>query len=138
MKLDRLFNVLVLGGAALVTGCSDEGGDAVGQTAGSGGDAPSTSTPGAGGAGTSNSSSTTGTGGGASQSEAGAQGGAGRGGGEPQSDAGSHDGGGSGDSTLVCSPTPSASDPCGCPCCWVSNCINTDECCKGLSPCSPR
>ena len=39
---------------------------------------------------------------------------------------GSTDDGASG---LECSESASPDDTCGCPCCWVLNCINEDECC---------
>ncbi len=130
MKLDKLFNVVVLGGAALVSACSDE--DDVASNAAQGG------TAGNGGAGTSSSSSTTGAGGGTGPFEAGVQGGAAGAGGETPIDAGAKDDGRSAESGLACSPTPNPSDPCGCPCCWVANCINTDACCKAFkSLCTP-
>ena len=31
----------------------------------------------------------------------------------------------------VCSDPASPDDPCGCPCCWVMDCLNTEECCAG-------
>ena len=34
--------------------------------------------------------------------------------------------------TLACSESPDPSDPCGCPCCWAVNFLNTDPACEGF------
>jgi hypothetical protein len=164
MKVDRLFNVLVLGGAALAAACSDNHGStgsavtptgtagsqgtsttdgtggaattssgAGGASAGTGGEGGADSDGGlaAGGGGTSS------TGGAAGAGEGGAAGGGSGGRGADASSVGGSASMGA-DAALMCSKTPSASDPCGCPCCWVTNCLNTEACCKGLSPCAPK
>jgi predicted small secreted protein len=39
---------------------------------------------------------------------------------------------------LHCSEPAAPDDTCGCPCCWVLDCINTDECCAGFQDfCTP-
>jgi hypothetical protein len=39
---------------------------------------------------------------------------------------------------LHCSTPADATDTCGCPCCWINDCINTDECCADFSDaCTP-
>lgn len=112
MKLDRLFNVLVLGGAAigLGTACGEEnvGGGAAGGGTGEGGA-------------TSSSSNATTSGGGGDGGAAAGTGGAGGVGGQT---AGSGGAGG-----LECPEIPSPDAPCGCPCCWITDCLNTDAVC---------
>lgn len=101
------FNVLVLGGAALAA-CGDndpegrQGSTANGATTGNG---------------ATNGPSTTATTGNATNGSGGATG------------AGGESGAGAG---LQCSPVPSPGDPCGCPCCWVVDCLNTEECCAAF------
>lgn len=117
MKLDRLFNVLVLGGAAigLGTACGEE-------NVGGGGTAGGT---GEGGATSSSSNATTGAGG------AGGAAGTGGAGGVGGQSAGPGGAGGAGG--LECPEIPSVDAPCGCPCCWVTDCANTDaDCCTGF------
>jgi hypothetical protein len=115
MNIERLFQVLVLGGAALAApGCGD---DPAG-TSGSGGAEPGQGGGGSGGSPAGPTSTAT-TGGGGS----GADGGAGGAGGVATS--------GGGASPLECSAVPDPADACGCPCCWVENCLNTDEACCG-------
>src|SRR5262245_61405520 len=104
MRVERLFGVLVLGGAALAGGCG--GGDPD----------DSESTEG---------SNTQGTGSGGDHATGGTSGG---------TPGGSGGGGTSaGDSgTPQCSAEPSPIDPCGCACCWVSDCLNDEECCRSF------
>jgi hypothetical protein len=161
MRVDRWFNVLVLGGAAIVGACkSGDAEDAGTREAGDGG----TSATSAGGAGVSSSaaaglSSNAGTGG---ASEAGASplgggagavgvdGGSGGNSGSAPVGAGASSGGvdGTADSSdsgagggagseaqLTCRVDTmgfgSSKDPCGCPCCWARDCLNTDTICCG-------
>jgi hypothetical protein len=41
-----------------------------------------------------------------------------------------------GESGLVCHPNAmgvgKSDDPCGCPCCWARDCLNTEACCAGF------
>ena len=117
MKVDRLFHVLVLGGAALgAGGCADEKPD---------------DTPGAGG------SSSTGTQASAGSGDQGAGGMTAGQGGAAQSTASGAGGSGetvasSGAGPLTCSDTPDPGDACGCPCCWMDNCLNTEPCCESF------
>lgn len=120
MNVQKLFHVLVLGGAA-ITACSD--------------DAPSdTGTSGEGTGGNENDGSgaaaTTAAAGGDGNVTGGSVGGAGG----PSAGAGAAGGvtsAGGGD-TPTCSDPPSPTDPCGCPCCWA-DCPNTDDaCCSGF------
>jgi hypothetical protein len=108
MRIERLFNVLVLGGAALA-GCGDdeEGGAGDTRSAGQGAAGPAGNGPATG-----NAAATSGAGGQGGSTEQG-PGGAGVGG------------------APVCSEPASPTDPCGCPCCWVLDCLNTEECCTG-------
>lgn len=93
MKLEKLFNVVVMGGAALgLAACSHEadGNSAVGMTSATsedGGATDASPTPASGDA---------------------------------------------GDAGLACSNPASPTDPCGCPCCWAMNCLNTEPCCVGF------
>lgn len=122
MRLERLFHVLVLGGAAigLTTGCDDgTGGAGEGGSGGSGGAAgggtattSTTTGEGAGGSGGATASATeTGSGGATTTGETTGSGGSGRG--------------------LECSEPADPGDPCGCPCCWAENCSNDDPACCG-------
>ncbi|WP_437282278.1 hypothetical protein WME90_17410 [Sorangium sp. So ce375] len=133
MRIERLFNVLILSGAAIGLGaCGDDGGENAGNggasaTAG----ATSGGAPGSGGAGD---GATAGSGGGgesATEGSGGAGGGAaaGSGGGESAT-AGSGGGDGAGGaSSLDCSAVPDPYDACGCTCCWMTGCLNTEPCC---------
>ena len=119
MKLDRLFNVLVLGGAAIGLGgaCGDDTGGGTTGTSGGSTSSGDGTTAGVGGGGNGG-GGTTGIGGG----------GAGTGGGGGQT-AGSGGAGGG----LNCPDPAGPDDPCGCPCCWVTDCLNTDaDCCAGF------
>lgn len=107
MNIQKLFHVLVLGGAA-ITGCGDESpNDDVGD-GGSAGDGGAT------GDSSANAVATTGSSGGS--------------GGAPATTAGNGgDAAGAGGATpLDCSDSPDATDACGCPCCWADG-PNTDE-----------
>jgi hypothetical protein len=121
MRLERLFNVLVVGGAALGAGCA--GGSSEGGAIGGGG-STSTST-----------TSATAEGAGGASAEGGIEGGAGTEA-DARGDVTERDAG-----ALVCPQGPAPPNaPCGCICCWASNtCINTDECCAAFrSKCTPR
>lgn len=113
MRIEKLFNVLVLGGASLGLACGETGS---GSTGGGGED-------GSGGAPT----NPQGTGGGSETSAGlGGSGGAGDVGSTSTTTV-------STGSMLMCSPIPDPGDPCGCPCCWVDNCSNEDaDCCAGF------
>ncbi|HEX2876078.1 MAG TPA: hypothetical protein VHP33_32730 [Polyangiaceae bacterium] len=154
MKTERWFKVLVLGGAMVGQACGtvQEGrpnrraAGTGGSTSGSGGE----SSPGDGIAGSSG--STAGSGGvslaGAGGADASAAGGASSGSGAPSgSGAASSGDGGSGGAggvagsgsggQLECRVDASghgdARDPCGCPCCWAKDCLNTETpCCVGF------
>jgi len=102
MRMDRWFGVLVLGGALVA--CTDDDAD---EGAGGGG-------AGAAGAGDAT---------GSTANAGGSDGGA------------ASDGSGGGDSTttgagggLVCGENDPAA-ACGCPCCWATDCLNTEPCC---------
>ncbi len=116
MQLKKLFNVLVIGSATLTSGCGATGGNS-----GSGGGG-GTATAGGGAAG-----------GAAGGSAGGSSGGAGGG------VAGGSAGGTAGGAVLNCPPDPAPPDAkCGCNCCWVTNCINTAQCCAAFSAqCTP-
>jgi hypothetical protein len=162
MRVQRLFNVLVLGGAALACeegapsnggasgagagphgsgaspgisgGSSMSGGDSGGASSVDIGTGGSTDPNPAGGAATAGSGGSSGSdfdgvsGGGSGGLNAS---GAGTGGGSPE--AGSAGSAGA----LQCKLEPdgrgSPGNPCGCPCCWTKDCLNTDEvCCPGF------
>jgi len=126
MRIERLFNVLVLGGAALGGACGNEPAedDDGGSRAGAGGS-------GIGGG------STSGVGG-ASDGMGGASG-TDPGGGEPAagaSAAGAAAGNGGFSGELECRldrlGRGDPADPCGCPCCWLMDCANDEECCANF------
>jgi len=120
MNIEKLFHVLVLGGAALgLAAC----GDSKGGPSGEGGAA---------GAG-SNNGGNGGAGGNAGEGGNGGAGGMSTGnGGSGGAGAGGAAGAGGG-SNLQCTPPPgSPSDACGCPCCWVDSCLNTEPCCASF------
>lgn len=120
MNIEKLFHVLVLGGAALGLGAC---GDA--KEGGAGGD---------GGAAGSDNGGNGGFGGAGGQGNGGAAGmssGNGGNGGSAGNGAGGAAGAGGG-SNLVCTTPASPGDACGCPCCWADNCLNTEECCAGF------
>jgi len=129
MKVDRLFNVLVLGGAAIAASCSDDKGPAAETGTAQGGTGGASATvQGSGGADTSGSSTGgSGTGGtGGAESDASAQAGSGGTGGAATTDA-----------ELKCSVHPAPNDSCGCPCCW-GNCLNIEPCCEAFrAACTP-
>ena len=148
MRIERLFHVLVLTGAALGSACGESadggggGGAAGGPRAGGGGGAGSDGSRAGGGAGSDGSRA----GGGSDGARAGAASGTdpatsgGRGGsagatgadgGLSDSDAGAFPEGGSA-APLECSAPPDPRDPCGCPCCWVTSCLNTESCCDAF------
>ena len=111
MDVEKLFNVLVLGGAALGLAACNHASDE--KSGGEGGAAGASSTNGGnggnGGGGTGGAGTTSGSGG------AGGEGGAG------------------GASNLECTPAPGdPGDACGCPCCWADNCLNTEPCCEAF------
>jgi len=113
MRIERLFNVLVLGGAALTVGCGNESPDTGGASGTNSGGTPGTA--GAGGAAAGDASSaggSNGTAGGAGGATAGSSG------------------------TLECMLDSlgrgNPADPCGCPCCWALDCLNTEDCCSGF------
>ncbi|WP_434048571.1 MULTISPECIES: hypothetical protein [Sorangium] len=125
MKIERLFNVLILSGAAVgLAACSDDGGSGGSGGAGAAGTTGSTS-------GNATGSGGGGGGGGTASSGGGAEGGNGGGGGATAGSGGATAGsGGGGEDSLDCSSTPLASDACGCPCCWMGDgCLNNEPCC---------
>lgn len=118
MNIEKLFHVLVLGGAALGLGaCGDSKEGGAGGAAGS-------ENGGKGGAGGMGGQGNGGTGG-TTSGNGGNGGNSGNGG----NGAGGAAGAGGG-SNLVCSTPADPGDACGCPCCWVENCLNTEECCS--------
>jgi hypothetical protein len=156
MRIDRLFHVLVVHGSLLVAGCDENGGPgedgASAEGDGSGDDGASDST--------SATTSPTEPPGTDATDDAADDGPASTDGGPASTDDGpastddgpastddgpasTDDGAGSGSSSgeppeLTCSTPASPNDTCGCPCCWVRDCINTDECCAGFSElCTP-
>jgi hypothetical protein len=136
MKLDKLFNVLVLGGAALgVTACGsdpddkdktdetddsaaedDQGDDGAGDGDQSGGDGADMSADGAGDDGASDDA----TGDDGRDDEV-----------ENVADASVPEDEDAGGTALTCSESPSPGDPCGCPCCWSGG-LNTDDSCMSF------
>jgi hypothetical protein len=163
MRVARLFNVLVLGGAALACeesarddhGASSAGSGphAAGTTSGGSGSSPANegsvgggpidgaggSTESGSGGGSEADSGGSGSAGGAGSSGSGSASDGGSGGMSAVGDAGSAPFAGTGGlvSALECHLDAQghgrASDPCGCPCCWTKDCLNTDEkCCGGF------
>ena len=124
MRIERLFNVLVLGGVAAAAGCGSEESDRAHSpsndagTGGTGGEIDADSGSDAGGA----SGGAAGAAGGASGGAAGAAGGA----------SGGAAGAAGGHGNLECSEAAQPSDACGCPCCWISDCLNSEPCCSGF------
>lgn len=115
MNVQKLFHVLVLGGAA-ITACSDDGA----SDTGAGGEGPEENKSGSGAAPTTSTAAS----GGSETAGSGAAGGASTGEGGTTSAGGGE--------APTCSDTASPTDPCGCPCCWAE-CPNTDEaCCAGF------
>lgn len=108
MNIEKLFHVLVLGGAAMgLAACGDA------KEGGTGGSGAGSNEGGHGGAGGMN-----GQGGAAGMGGEGGNAGGGAGGTA-----------GAGGSGLQCSLSANPADPCGCPCCWVDSCLNTEPCC---------
>ncbi|WP_438021177.1 hypothetical protein WMF18_19820 [Sorangium sp. So ce315] len=137
MKIERLFNVLIVSGAAVgLAACSDDssGSGAPGTTGATSGSASSSGQ----GGGSEGTSSGGGEGdGGTAAGNGGAMagsGGATAGSGGAGASAGSGGGGGTGGaSSLDCSEQAAVpDDPCGCPCCWVTGCLNTEPCCAAF------
>jgi hypothetical protein len=150
MRVERLFKVLVLGGAALGGACGNEaapeggknepgsgsgGADLAGATSQGGSDGSS-----AAGAGSPSTGGTAGTDavgaadtGGAGKASAGGTGGM-------QTSAGNSPGGEAGtagssvelECRLDTAGRGDPADPCGCPCCWALDCPNTEDCCSGF------
>lgn len=120
MQIQRLFNVLVLGGAALGVACGDgPTSEEEGPETASGGASPGT---------------TGATGGAVNDGAGGDVGGSvgGFGGDDATGGAGAGGAGAGAGGPLVCSDEPNPADACGCPCCWA-DCPNTDaECCSGF------
>jgi hypothetical protein len=126
MQLSRLFNLVVVQSTLVLGACDDDPGDDTGAEAtDTGGDDEAT---------TAASSETSGT---THAHDAGTT-----------EDGTGDDGGstGAGESSsgddapeLACSDDPLPDDPCGCPCCWAIDCVNTDTaCCGGFSElCTP-
>jgi len=121
MRIDRLFHVLVVHGGLLVVACdegkkgpvgddgADDGADDASDSADDASDDAADDAPA--------------TDDGPAQDDGSS--------GEPPS---SSEGG----IDLSCSPQPDPTDTCGCPCCWATDCINTDECCGGFTElCTP-
>jgi hypothetical protein len=125
MHLHRLFNVLVLGGAALAlapASCDERNSEEGGSSGDSGESEDGETGPGESGE---SSSSTTG---GDQTDESGSESGDGT------TESGDGTSEGTGDATesetgdVMCMGDPFA---CGCPCCWVADCVNTEDCCAG-------
>jgi hypothetical protein len=110
MRIDRLFNLLVVGGSALalMPGCSDGGGSEPAETGGGAG-AESAGSAGSASGGSAGSAS----GGNAGSASGGVAGG---------------DVGGAAGSAGAAQCPP---DACGCACCWVTDCLDTEPCCAG-------
>lgn len=134
MKVERLFNVLVLQGALLAGACDEEPepDDATtGTTAAEPGSEAETSEPEPGSSGGTDGGST-----GEVPSTESSAGSSGEMGSTGDGTAGVDDSTGE---PLVCSDPPDPTDPCGCPCCWVfDGCLNTEQCCEGWSECVGR
>ncbi|MCH9686603.1 MAG: hypothetical protein K0V04_34540 [Deltaproteobacteria bacterium] len=132
MRTDRLFNVVVLQGALLVGGCDDGPPDepvSNGLTS-TGPVSASTGEPAEMGSstGTADPGTTAGSGHG---STSGSDGGSTTG--EPGQSEGP---GGSTGPAVECSDPPDVEDPCGCPCCWINECVNTEPCCADFGSCA--
>jgi len=146
LGMDRLFNVLVLQGALLAAGCDPPVDDPAGDEGAGGSTAGLTSTSAGTGVGSMEAS------GGSAPGESGSEGdgsdstsqgtpATGTTGDEPGStgsgSTGSEsEGSSSGGEPLECSEPLSSDDPCGCPCCWIVECINTEPCCGVWSECN--
>lgn len=119
MQIERLFNVLVLGGAAFGAGCSGSVTNPSGTSAAGGSD---------GGDGGSAGGATSASSGGTSPVGSAGNGGIAASGG---TSAGAADA-----AALGCHIDSlgygKLSDPCGCPCCWARDCLNTDDRCVGF------
>lgn len=138
MKIERLFNVLILSGAAVgLAACSDDGGSGGAGAAGtpgttSGNAGSSGGEGGSGGTLISGSGGEGGNGGGGGATAGSGGGGATAGSGEGGASVAAGSGGG-GASTLDCSSEPDPNDACGCPCCWMGGgCLNNEPCCAGF------
>jgi len=126
VRIERLFNVLVMGGAALGPGCSgtpDKSSSGSSESSGGAGATAGTRAV------TGGSSNLGGSGDVGGQTGQGAAGAVATGG----STADSADAG----PVLECHIIDTmghgtSSDPCGCPCCWAANCPNTGDCCGGF------
>jgi hypothetical protein len=138
MRLDKWFQVLVVGGGTMAlgaAGCSSEdpGTGEEGSTASGGGGAGSGGTQATGGAASGGTS-----GGAGAAGAAGASGGGAGGGGGGQG--GAAGGAGSSGAAGATGGVPCANDPSGfcCPgveCCWVTGCKALDKCCKDAGFC---
>jgi hypothetical protein len=124
MQLSRLFNVLVVQGSLLVGACDDDATDV-----GSSSDSTAGSDDGATTEGSTGELGSTGDDGDPSTSTDDGEG----------SSTGEQGSSSDGPVDLECSDPPDPSDPCGCPCCWAVDCVNTDDaCCAGFSDaCTP-
>lgn len=148
MRVERLFKVLVLGGAALGGACGNEatpeGGTNEPGSGNGGADSPGPTSQGGSSGSSAAGAGGTSTGGMAGTDAAGAadSGGAGKGSAGSTSEggtssAGSSPGGAAGMAgssvELECRVDAAGqgdpADPCGCPCCWARDCPNTDDCC---------
>jgi hypothetical protein len=117
MNIEKLFHVLVLGGAALGLAACDQS-----KNAGAGGAAGAGSENGGNGGAGGNDGDGNGGAGGMNSGNGGSAGGG----------AGGAAGAGGG-SNLQCTPFPgNPGDPCGCACCWANDCLNTEPCCAGF------
>ncbi len=142
LGMDRLFNVLVLQGALLAAGCDPPVDDPAGDEGAGGSTADMTSTS----AGTDDGPMSASDGPAPAQSGSEGDGSAGTTQGtetagttgeEPGSTGSEPEGSSSTGEPLECSDPPgSAKDPCGCPCCWIMECINTEPCCSEWSECA--
>jgi hypothetical protein len=122
MHFDRLFNVLVLGGAALaITACRGDSGDKTGD-----GTAGSTSAGGASSGGASSGGASSGGASSGGMSSGGSSSGGAAGSVSTGGSAGEASGGSAGSGPNDCELVPKH---CGCPCCWVGDCLEGEECC---------